>query len=91
MPTLNETDLASSKAMSAPFVVRMMDFSNGVIFPTRLAVQALDEKRLPHYAAWAKLCMQHPSVTATWDKEYFGPRIEARLPAAKKKYAPKKE
>jgi hypothetical protein len=77
--------------MTAPFILRLIDFCNDIIFPTRLAAQLLDEGRTPRFAKWAKLCMQHPSVTCTWDKEYLVPRIVERLPAAKRKYAPKAE
>ncbi|KIW92678.1 uncharacterized protein Z519_06525 [Cladophialophora bantiana CBS 173.52] len=80
------------EVMSAPFIVRLIDFSNDIIFPARLATQILDNdpatSKWPRFATWAKLCMQHPSVTYTWDKEYMVPRIVERLPAAKRKYAP---
>ena len=75
--------------MISPFTLRLIDFSNDIIFPSRLATSLLDPAKTPKFAKWAKLCMQHPSVIATWDKEYMVPRIVERLPAAKRKYAPK--
>lgn len=78
-----------SKAMTTPFILRLYDFSNGVIFPTSLAERMVDSTTLPKFSRWAKLCMAHPSATYVWDKEYFVPRIEERLGAAKKKYANK--
>ena len=79
--------------MTTPFILRLVDFSNGIIFPCRLAIQILDTKsdtsKFPKFATWAKLCMQHPSVTCTWDKEYIVPRVVERLPLAKRKYATK--
>jgi glutathione S-transferase len=87
--------LTPGKAMTTPFVLRLIDFSNDIIFPSRLAKAMLDTNpstsNVPRFAKWAKLCMQHPSVTCTWDKEYMVPRVVERLPAAKKKYAPTKE
>ncbi|ETI24241.1 hypothetical protein G647_03610 [Cladophialophora carrionii CBS 160.54] len=83
------------EVMTTPFVLRMIDFCNDVIFPSRLATAMLDTNpstsNIPRFAKWAKLCTQHPSVTCTWDKEYLLPRIVERLPAAKRKYAPAKE
>ncbi|KAJ9604755.1 hypothetical protein H2200_010869 [Cladophialophora chaetospira] len=79
------------EAMTTPFILRMVDFCNDVIFPSRLATAMVDANRFPKFAKWAQLCMQHPSVTSTWDKEYMVPRIVERLPAAKRKYAPKPE
>ncbi|KIX08953.1 uncharacterized protein Z518_00031 [Rhinocladiella mackenziei CBS 650.93] len=67
-------------------IFRFHDFANGVIFPTSLADRMLGPT-LPRFSHWVKLCMTHPSVTYVWDKEYFLPRIEERLGAAKKKYA----
>ncbi|OCT45713.1 glutathione S-transferase [Cladophialophora carrionii] len=85
----------SGKVMTTPFVLRMIDFCNAVIFPSRLATAMLDTNpstsNSPRFAKWAKVCIQHPSVTCTWDKEYMVPRIVERLPAAKRKYAPAKE
>ncbi len=77
--------------MTTPFVLRLIDFCNDIIFPSRLATGMLDPSKLPIFAKWAKLCMAHPSVTYTWDKEYMVPRIVERLPLAKRKYAPKGE
>ncbi|OAP64612.1 hypothetical protein AYL99_00584 [Fonsecaea erecta] len=83
------------EAMSIPFVLRLIDFSNDVIFPARLAEEILNTDpttgKMPRFAKWAKLCMQHPSVTETWDKEYMVPRVVERLPAAKRKYGPARE
>ncbi|KIX99471.1 uncharacterized protein Z520_05047 [Fonsecaea multimorphosa CBS 102226] len=83
------------EAMTIPFVLRLVDFSNDIIFPARLATHILDmdpaTSKLPQFAKWAKMCMQHPSVTDTWDKEYMVPRIVERLPAAKRKYAPSRD
>ncbi|KIW68200.1 hypothetical protein PV04_04161 [Phialophora macrospora] len=83
------------EAMTTPFVLRLIDFCNDIIFPSRLAKAMLDTNpstsNLPRFAKWAKLCMQHPSVTYTWDKERMVPRVVERLPAAKRKYAPTKE
>lgn len=90
-PCHNQLTLILSQAMTAPFVLRLVDFCNDIIFPSRLATAMLDTNSLPNFAKWAELCMQHPSVMATWDKEYMVPRIVERLPAAKKKYAPKAE
>ena len=77
--------------MTAPFVLRLVDFCNDIIFPSRLATAMLDTNKLPRFATWAKLCMEHPSLAKTWDKEYIIPRIVERLPMAKRKYAPKAE
>jgi hypothetical protein len=80
--------------MTAPFVLRLVDLCNDIIFPSRLATHMLDGEaatsKLPQFAAWAKLCMRHPNVICTWDKEYMVPRIVERLPVVKKKYAPAK-
>ncbi|EXJ69898.1 uncharacterized protein A1O5_06971 [Cladophialophora psammophila CBS 110553] len=88
-------NLTIVEAMSAPFILRLIDFSNDIIFPARLATQILDSdpatSKWPCFAKWAQLCMQHPSVTYTWDKEYMVPRIVERLPAAKRKYAPSRD
>ncbi|KAH0840642.1 putative glutathione S-transferase [Fonsecaea pedrosoi] len=83
------------EAMTIPFVLRLIDFSNDIIFPSRLAREILDTdsatSKLPRFAKWANLGMQHPSVTYTWDKEYMVPRIVERLPMAKRKYAPARD
>ena len=74
--------------MTTPFTLRLIDFCNDIIFPARLATNMLDETKYPRFAKWVKVCMEHPSVSCTWDKEYMIPRIVERLPAARKKYAP---
>ncbi|KAI1615269.1 thioredoxin-like protein [Exophiala viscosa] len=74
------------EAMTTPFTVRLYDFSNDEIFPASLA-ERMTGPTLPNFSRWVKLCMEHPSLTEPWDKEYYVPRIIERLPLAKKKYA----
>lgn len=67
-----------------PFVLRIYDFANDIIWPVALATK-LDG--LENFSKWAKKCMVDESVTYVWDKEYMVPRIIERLPAARAKYA----
>ncbi|KAK6373357.1 hypothetical protein LTS17_008377 [Exophiala oligosperma] len=82
----NSKELTLVEAMTAPFTTRLYDFANGEILPSSLG-ERMTGPTLPVFARWMKLCAEHPSVLATWDKEYFIPRIIKRLPKAKAKYA----
>ncbi|KIW13502.1 hypothetical protein PV08_08690 [Exophiala spinifera] len=80
-------DATFVEAMTAPLMARMYDFTNDVIFPSALG-ERMTGPTMPNFARWLALSSSHPSVLATWDKEYFIPRIIERLPRAKAKYGP---
>lgn len=70
--------------MVIPFVLRIYDFANDIIWPAT-AITKLD--KLENFSKWARYGMKHESVMYVWDKEYRVPRMIERLPAAKAKYA----
>lgn len=78
-------NLTLAEIMIAPFSLRLLDFANGVIFPTALKERIKTETE--GFYSWTERAREHPSVGGTWDPEYYVPRIEERLPAAKAKYA----
>ncbi|KIV93105.1 hypothetical protein PV10_04346 [Exophiala mesophila] len=79
------SNLTLAEIMIAPFSLRLLDFANGVIFPTSLKERIKTETE--GFYRWTERVRKHPSVGDTWDPDYYVPRIEERLPAAKTKYA----
>ena len=77
------TVLTYAEVMIAPFVLRLYDWADDVIWPRALAEGF---EKLPVFDAWAKVCMQHESVMYVYDKA-MRLRIHERLPRAKAKYA----
>jgi hypothetical protein len=76
--------------MTAPFIIRLLDFANDQIFPSRLAAAILNVNpstaKTPRVVKWVDALRGQDSIMSTWDKEYFVPRIVERLPAAKAKF-----
>ena len=70
--------------MMTPFVLRLYDFANGIIFPKSLAEKLV---ALPAFSRWARQAIEQESVMYVWEKDLRISRIIERLPRAKAKYA----
>ncbi|KAJ9661544.1 hypothetical protein H2198_001924 [Neophaeococcomyces mojaviensis] len=69
--------------LTAPFVLRIHDFSNDTIHPASLGSR-LDS--LPAYSRWAKAVVTQDSVTYIWDKENMISSLQRRAPEMRKKF-----
>lgn len=70
-------ELTMAEVLTASFIIRLFDFSDGEIFPTSLAA-ALE--KLPAFSKWAKASITHESVTFIWDAQNMRKRTKERLP-----------
>jgi len=68
-----------------PFSMRLLEFSNGTIFPKALKERA--EVEAPVFFAWSNRAMVNTHIWEYWgDSAYWIARIEERLPAVREKY-----
>ena len=69
-------ELTLAEVQIASFLLRLYDFSDGVVFPKSMPV-GLDG--LPRFKRWAHACMEHPSVNYIWDGPMRLQRVKERL------------
>lgn len=69
--------------LCAPFILRLYELSDGVIFPVALK-EGL--QNLPGFHAWTTACMSRASVIKTWDGPLRRRRMAERLDGARAKY-----
>ncbi|KEF63419.1 uncharacterized protein A1O9_01397 [Exophiala aquamarina CBS 119918] len=82
---LSSPHLTLAEISIVPFSMRLLEFSNGSVFPKTLRKRA--EAETPVFYAWSNRTMANPHVWEYWgDSAYWIARIEERLPAAREKY-----
>jgi hypothetical protein len=76
-----------TKALAAPFVLRLLAFSKPAYEILSPKIPGLLQEKAPKFHAWAQKVVQEPSVTYIWDEEHVAARTKARFAklAAEKK------